>query len=206
MGEGPCTIDRAWLDVADAEAYAPAVDAILGADMVVIGPGSLYTSLIPNLLVPGIARAIRETSALRVFVCPKADTQGETWGLAASEYVDALARHGLEDAIDVVLLHREHTDAGVGTRSFRRLTQGVIEADEERRNRYGSASHAYALRLDPEHMRTVAAGLDEQAKIESYGALVLARDYTDPDSASSHNVRALTDALKGVLSCRSPRK
>ena len=86
IGHGPCTLERVWLEPEAPEACAAAVDAIRSADLLILGPGSLFTSIIPNVLVPGIAQAIRETSATRIFVCPKADTQYESWGLAADEF------------------------------------------------------------------------------------------------------------------------
>jgi uncharacterized cofD-like protein len=200
LGEAPCTLERAWLDTAAPAACEEAVSAILHADLVIIGPGSLYTSLLPNVLVPGIAAAIRATRAVRVFVCPKADTQGETWGLTASEYVEALYHHGLEGAIDVVLLHRVKSQAGVATRSFRRLTQDMIATDALTKL---DSRYEFAHRLDPVFMRTVLAGEREQARIEALGPRVLARDYTCPTSPSSHRVEALADTLKAVLECRS---
>ena len=73
-----------------------AIRAIRQADIIVLGPGSLFTSIIPNLLVPGIVDAIAQSSARTVFVCSLADQQGETWGLSAREHVEALLRHGMQ--------------------------------------------------------------------------------------------------------------
>lgn len=95
-----------WQEPADALAYGPAVDAIGSADMVVLGPGSLFTSIVPNLLVPGIASAVRASSAVKVFVCPKADVPGETEGMSALDFADALERLGVWDMVDVMLVHR----------------------------------------------------------------------------------------------------
>jgi uncharacterized cofD-like protein len=91
-------------------AYPPALQAIRTADVIVLGPGSLYTSLIPNLLVDGIAEAICESRALRIYVCNVANMRGETGGLDAADHVSALADHGLEGAVDLVLVH----DSGIG--------------------------------------------------------------------------------------------
>ena len=90
-------------------AYPPALDAIRAADVIVLGPGSLYTSLIPNLLVDGVAKAIRNSSALRVYVCNVANMRGETGGLDAADHVAALTEHGLAGAVDLVLLHESCT-------------------------------------------------------------------------------------------------
>ena len=70
--------------------YMEALRAIRNADLIVLGPGSLFTSIIPNLLVPGIIDAISQSRAKTLFVCSLADQQGETWGLSALEHVQAL--------------------------------------------------------------------------------------------------------------------
>ena len=77
--------------------------AIGEADIVVIGPGSLYTSILPALLVPGIAEAIAGSGALVVFACNVATQPGETRGLDLADHVDALARHGFGHLSDIVL-------------------------------------------------------------------------------------------------------
>jgi uncharacterized cofD-like protein len=87
-------------------AYPPALDAIRRADVIVLGPGSLYTSLIPNLLVDGIAEAIRDSAAQRIYVCNVANMRGETGGLDAADHVSGLADHGLANAVDLVLVHQ----------------------------------------------------------------------------------------------------
>jgi len=86
-------------------AYRPALEAIRAADVIVIGPGSLFTSLIPNFLVDGIISAMGESSATCIYVCNVANQRGETQGMDAAQHVEALLAHGLEDVIDVVLVH-----------------------------------------------------------------------------------------------------
>lgn len=72
-------LHRAWLESDQPiRAYEPALDAIRQADLIVLGPGSLFTSIIPNLLVPGVIDAIRESRGATMFVCSLADMQGET--------------------------------------------------------------------------------------------------------------------------------
>jgi len=87
------------------EAYPPVLEALRAADVIVIGPGSLYTSIIPNFLVADIARAVRESSARRLYVCNVANMRGETGGLDAADHVAALVEHGLADGIDTVIAH-----------------------------------------------------------------------------------------------------
>lgn len=90
---GPAPIRRVYLRPSDPPAYPEAVEAIEHADMIVIGPGSLYTSIMPNLLVEGIAQAIKHARALKVYVCNVATQPGETDGYALSDHVKALQRH-----------------------------------------------------------------------------------------------------------------
>ncbi|HLI25601.1 MAG TPA: gluconeogenesis factor YvcK family protein [Chloroflexota bacterium] len=96
-------IRRLYLEPAHPPAYPEAIKAILEADLVVLGPGSLFTSLLPNLLVEGIYRALLATKALRVYVCNVATQRGETDGFGVREHVEALRRHLPEDPFDYVL-------------------------------------------------------------------------------------------------------
>ena len=99
-------VAAAFLEPADPPAYAPALEAIERADVIVVGPGSLYTSIIPNFLVAGLADAVRTSNALRIYVCNVANMRGETYGLDAADQVEALIEHGLGGALDVALVHR----------------------------------------------------------------------------------------------------
>ena len=87
------------------KAYEPAVKALKSAHIIVLGPGSLFTSIISSLLVPGIADAVRASKAVVVFVASLADMQGETRGLSVLEHYRALTDHGLSGAIDYMLVH-----------------------------------------------------------------------------------------------------
>jgi len=86
-------------------AYPPAAEAIAGADLVVIGPGSLFTSILPNFLVEGITEALAATRGRVIYVCNVANQRGETNGMDAADHVDALVRHGLGGVIDIALVH-----------------------------------------------------------------------------------------------------
>lgn len=87
----------------DAPAYPDAVRAILEADMIVAGPGSLFTSVLPNLLVSDIAQAVRASRALKVYVCNVATQRGETDGYSVADHVAALERHVGAGLFPVVL-------------------------------------------------------------------------------------------------------
>ena len=93
-----------WIEPRDSAAHPGAVRALLEADLIVIGPGSLYTSVMPNLLVPGIGRAIRESKAHKLFISNVATQRGETDGYTAADHYAALRRHLHDDTlVDVVL-------------------------------------------------------------------------------------------------------
>ncbi len=86
-------IERVFLQPEDARAYPAAVKAILDADLIVAGPGSLFTSVLPNLLVDGIARAVKAARAPRLYICNVATQPGETAGFGVVEHVESLSRH-----------------------------------------------------------------------------------------------------------------
>ncbi|HEY5548361.1 MAG TPA: gluconeogenesis factor YvcK family protein [Coriobacteriia bacterium] len=99
-----------------ARAYPPAIEAISEADLVVIAPGSLFTSILPNFLFTGITDALAATRGRVVYVCNVANQRGETIGMDAADHVDALVRHGLSDVLDFALLHdSENFPLPVGT-------------------------------------------------------------------------------------------
>jgi uncharacterized cofD-like protein len=104
-------IDRVWVAPADVCASEDAIRAIEEAEVVVIGPGSLYTSILPALLVPGIREAIAGSGALVVFVCNVATQAGETGGYDLADHVDALERHGAADLPDFVLANNRFNAA-----------------------------------------------------------------------------------------------
>jgi uncharacterized cofD-like protein len=96
-------IESVWLAPADVRASRDALAAIAEADLVVVGPGSLYTSVLPPLLVPEIRAALASTPALRVFACNVATQAGETEGYDLADHAEALVAHLGPLAVDVVL-------------------------------------------------------------------------------------------------------
>lgn len=87
------SIERIYLQPEHVRAYPEAVRALLSADLIVLGPGSLFTSILPNLLVPGIADAVRASTAHKVYVCNIATQRGETEGFKVQDHVRAIERH-----------------------------------------------------------------------------------------------------------------
>jgi uncharacterized cofD-like protein len=96
------------------DAYPASVLAILDADVIVIGPGSLYTSILPNLLVKGITEALRETEAHKVYVCNVATQPGETEGYNVADHVEALERHIGRGVFGTVLANNAQPTANAG--------------------------------------------------------------------------------------------
>ena len=96
-------VRRLWLEPNDADAFPPALNAILNADMIVVGPGSLYTSLLPNLLVPDLLGAVRASRALKVYICNIATQAGETDLFSCYDHVQALEEHVGENLFNLLL-------------------------------------------------------------------------------------------------------
>ncbi len=102
-------ISRVSYEGEEPDAYPPVLEALSTADVVVIGPGSLYGSILPNFLIRGVVTALRESRAKVVYVCNVANQRGETGGMDAADHVSALIAHGLGGVIDCVVVH--DTDA-----------------------------------------------------------------------------------------------
>lgn len=92
------------------------LEAIQAADLITLGPGSLYTSLIPNLLVRGIPQAIRQSRAAKVFVCNLMTQPGETRGYTAAAHLGAVADHVGEGLFDYVVLNTREMSRGLARR------------------------------------------------------------------------------------------
>lgn len=103
IGKLGMRVQRVYLEPGDAPAYPMAIRAILDADLIVIGPGSLYTSVLPNLLVSDLAQALRVTSARKVYVCNVATQAGETEGYDVDAHVAALRNHVGREICSTVL-------------------------------------------------------------------------------------------------------
>ncbi|HSO28794.1 MAG TPA: gluconeogenesis factor YvcK family protein [Candidatus Sulfomarinibacteraceae bacterium] len=96
-------IERVWITPTDVAASEDALAAIAEADLIVLGPGSLYTSLLPVLLIPRIREAVAAAGATRLYVCNVATQLGETAGYDLADHVEALLAHTTPGLIDLVL-------------------------------------------------------------------------------------------------------
>ncbi len=97
------SIKKVWLEPGNPRAYPPTIQALLSADMIIIGPGSLYTSLLPNLLVPDITEAFRASRALKFFVSNVATQPGETDGFNCGDHVQSVEKVLKKGYFDVIV-------------------------------------------------------------------------------------------------------
>ena len=122
---------RVWLTPEAPRGMPQAIAAIARADLVVLGPGSLYTSVIPNALVPEVREAVAETRAWVVYVCNVMTQPGETDGYTAADHLAALHRHGLAGLIDAVLVNEAPVSDEV-LASYERFGARPVVVDAER--------------------------------------------------------------------------
>jgi uncharacterized cofD-like protein len=101
-------VRRVWLEPNDATAFPPVIQTILAADMIVIGPGSLYTSILPNILVPDLLAAIRSSRAIKIFVCNVATQIGETQAYNCSDHVRALEEFIGDDVVNIIVCNTSY--------------------------------------------------------------------------------------------------
>jgi len=98
-------IKRVYLEPSGAKPLQEVLDAISEADIIVLGPGSLYTSIIPNLLVKGICPAIKKSKAIKVYVCNVMTQPSETEGYTVSDHITALEEHSFKGIIDCCIVN-----------------------------------------------------------------------------------------------------
>ena len=158
IGRAEEPIERVFIEPPDVRANPEALERILEADMVVIGPGSLYSSVLPNLLISDIRDALAAAPGMRVYVCNVATQPGETGGFSAAEHLEALFEHIGEGLIDYVLINHNwnarQPDGWLGQpvqideRRLEELPVVVIEedlVDVANAHRHDSAKLAAAL-------------------------------------------------------------
>jgi uncharacterized cofD-like protein len=93
-----------FIEPKDVPAHPRAIRALLDADVIVIGPGSMYTSVLPNLLVPDLARALEDSKGYKIYISNVATQSGETNGFSAADHYSAIRRHlGIDRIVDAVL-------------------------------------------------------------------------------------------------------
>ncbi len=101
-------IRRVWLEPSNPPAFPRAVQALLSADLIVIGPGSLYTSILPNLLVPDLMEAVKASRALKLFICNVASQPGETDNFSCGDHLRVIEEHLGSGLYDLAIVNQEY--------------------------------------------------------------------------------------------------
>ena len=117
-------VKRLWLSKENCQPLPDTLDAIKRADLITIGPGSLYTSIIPNLLVQGIVESLADSPALKVYICNIMTQPGETDGFSVADHVRVLAEYSRSLNLDYVVINSAPI-----SRKLRQkyLTEGAVQ-------------------------------------------------------------------------------
>ena len=174
-------IERIELLPAGCKPLPEALEAIRKADLITLGPGSLYTSIVPNLLVKGVARAIEQSPALKACIVNLMWQPGETTGLTAADHIAAIERHAARRLVEVAVLN----NAPVPERRLRRYELQAahpVETDLSRLLAMGVQVIARPLlaagakvRHDPDLIAAVAIDLARRGRRRTQRALALSR-------------------------------
>lgn len=125
-----CRIESVRLLPEHPQALPEAIRAIEEADLILLGPGSLYTSVIPNLLVDGISEAVCASKAMKIYICNIMTQDGETEGMTASDHVKALLRHSGPGLVDICLCNSAPVRPGLLER-YKEEDAAPIVVDKE---------------------------------------------------------------------------
>lgn len=129
-------IKRVFFEPPHPQALPEALRAIAEADAIIIGPGSLYTSILPNLLVEGMVPAIRHTNALKLFVCNVMTQPGETDGFTASDHLAAIHDHVGDRLFHYVLANDSEPPEAI-VEQYRKQGAQVVQPDLAEIKKYG---------------------------------------------------------------------
>jgi uncharacterized cofD-like protein len=123
-------INELFLVPADVEPQPQTLQAIASADLITMGPGSLFTSLIPNLLVRGIPQAIAASSAIKVYVCNLMTQANESLGRTAADHIRALNRHAGGQVFDYAIMNRKQMSSDLKAKyALEGATQVVVDSE-----------------------------------------------------------------------------
>lgn len=130
-------IKRVFIEPSDASPLPEAIEALRRADAILVGPGSLYTSILPNLLVPEITRTIVESQALKMFICNVMTQPGETDGYTVSDHLKAVRDHVGQDLFDYVIVNNGEIPPQVQSRYAEKGAKVVhLDLDEVTKKGY----------------------------------------------------------------------
>ena len=170
-----CRIHHVSLVPEHPKALPDALRAISEADLILLGPGSLYTSVIPNLLVDGVADTIRASHAQKFYICNIMTQDGETEGYTAADHLEALQRHGREGIVDLCLANNAPIPRGLAAR-YSEEDAELLRVDRERIAELGIALAEYPLlsaqggyaRHDPELLARAVMELYRERTVRIY--------------------------------------
>jgi uncharacterized cofD-like protein len=161
-------IEQVSIEPADVRANDEALERILDAELIVIGPGSLYSSVLPNLLIGDVRDALAAAPGMKVYVCNVATQPGETDHLSASDHLRALFAHVGDDLIDYVVVNRSRDarrpegwlaePVEVDVRALESLPVVIIEEDV--------IDPANAHRHDPAKLAAALIRLQQEDRLE----------------------------------------
>jgi uncharacterized cofD-like protein len=159
LGHSGGPIESVWLAPDDPPALDAAVEAVAEADLVLLGPGSTFTSLVPNLLVPGVGRAVAAAADRLVYVCNLEPQMGETAGFTPSDHLRALLDHcpGLHVPRVIAQRPADPADARAGAAELAELGAEVLMA--------GITLDGEPGRHDPARLAAVVGSLVHEAKV-----------------------------------------
>ncbi len=124
-------IDRVFLLPENPHALDDVIKSINEAEIIVLGPGSLYTSIIPNLLVDGVADAIKNSNAVKIYVCNIMTQSGETDGYTVYDHLRAIERHTYEGIVDFVIANNAPVPPGLAE-LYRAENAYMVQLDEDK--------------------------------------------------------------------------
>lgn len=164
-----CRIRQVRLVPEHPKALPESVEAIRSADLILIGPGSLYTSIIPNFLVDGIAEAVAESRAKKIFIMNIMTQDGETEGYTGADHLQALLRHSLPGTVDLCIAN-SRLPSEEQLAPYRQEGVEPLRLDRQRIEAMGIRVLEYPLSAGDRYIRHDSAALAE-AILDAYAQL-----------------------------------
>lgn len=153
-------IKHLYLTDPDAQPTKDSLEAIEEADVIILSPGSLYTSIIPNLIIKGVSEAIAKSMAFRIYVCNIMTQHGETDGYTASDHVRAIVKHANKDILDACLINNAQASQDALGR-YEEEVSFPVEADVDQIRKMGYKIEATDLLGVTDYVRHDSSKLNE---------------------------------------------
>ncbi len=163
-----CRIHKVRLEPERPKALPHAIDAILSADMIILGPGSLYTSIIPNLLVDGIVQALEQSKAPKIYVLNIMTQDGETEGYTAFDHLNALLQHSAPHLVDACIYNTAPVPDPIQAR-YKTEDAEPVEIDMQRFREAGVEMYGFPLIAGGSQLARHDPALLAQAVVNVFG-------------------------------------